>query len=61
MKILNDFNIKCNNHDQNFSTLIDLLYSYGMFLIITGNTRGNSCLDIIFSQINNTPCHSFQT
>lgn len=52
--ILNgDFNINFNINDFNVTNLIDISACYGIYPVIYGNTRGNSCLDNIFTNNKN--------
>ncbi|VEN51102.1 unnamed protein product [Callosobruchus maculatus] len=47
-----DFNVKFNNNDKLADSLCDLFASFGMYPTVKENTRNNSCLDNVFTNIN---------
>lgn len=46
-----DFNVKFNTNDYNATQLCNLCQSFGLMPIISNNTRENSCLDNIFTNL----------
>nr|CAI5833099.1 unnamed protein product [Callosobruchus analis] len=51
--ITGDFNVKFNTEDGNTMTLINLMESFGLHYTVYANTRGNACIDNIFTNLPN--------
>nr|CAI5853499.1 unnamed protein product [Callosobruchus analis] len=51
--ITGDFNVKFNTEDGNTMTLINLMESFGLRYTVYANTRGNACIDNIFTNLPN--------